>query len=85
MHASKPFVTVSYVEPTTNTNGGILTNLAKSAIYHDWGKELVKFRDFPTKARGKVQGRISFAVRGRGGSIQATICVIIPTHIWQSG
>ena len=47
IHAVKPFVTVSYVEPTTKANGEALTSLAKTTIYHDLGKGLVKYKDIP--------------------------------------
>jgi hypothetical protein len=40
-------VTVSYLEPTTKANGEALTNLAKTTIYHDLGKGLVKYKDIP--------------------------------------
>jgi len=77
IQASKPFVTVSYVEPTTKANGEALTNLAKTTIYHDLGKGLVKYKDIPAtnpEGGGEIQEKISFTVK-TGTSIQATICV----------
>jgi hypothetical protein len=74
---SKPYVTVSYVEPTTKANGQALTNLAKTTIYHDVGKGLVKHKDIPAtnpQGGGTVQEKISFTIN-KGTSIQATICV----------
>jgi hypothetical protein len=77
VQASKPSVTVSYVEPTTNANGQPLTNLAKTTIYHDVGEGLVKYKDIPATSHlggGKIQEIITFAVP-KGTSIQAIICV----------
>lgn len=77
IQASKPSVTISYVEPTTKANGQPLTNLAKTTIYHDVGKGLVKYKDIPAtnpQGGGKIQETIAFAV-SKETSIQATICV----------
>jgi hypothetical protein len=77
IQASKPFVTVSYVEPTTKANGEPLTNLAKTTIYHDLGKGMMKYKDIPasnSQGGGKIQETISFTIR-TGTNIQATICV----------
>ncbi len=77
IQASKPFVTVSYVEPTTKANGEALTNLAKTTIYHDLGKGMMKYKDIPAsnvQGGGKIQETISFTITP-GTSIQATICV----------
>ena len=85
--ASKPFVTVSYVEPTTQANGQALTNLAKTTIYHDLGKGLVKYKDIPAtnpQGGGKVQEKISFAL-GKGDSMQTTICVTATNINGQEG
>ena len=43
--ASQPFITVSYIEPTTKANGQVLTNLAKTTIYHDLGKGFLKYKE----------------------------------------
>ena len=85
--SSKPYVTVSYVEPTTNANGQALTNLAKTTIYHDVGKGLVKYKDIPAtnpQGGGKVQEKISFTI-SEGASIQATICVTATNTNGQEG
>jgi len=70
-------VTVSYVEPTTKTNGQALTNLAKTTIYHDLGKGMIKYKDIPAtspQGGGKIQEKVSIKV-GPGTTIQATICI----------
>ncbi|MEE9232955.1 MAG: hypothetical protein V3U07_05830 [Nitrospirales bacterium] len=75
--ASKPFVTVSYLEPTTKANGQPLTNLAKTTIYLDLGKGLIKYKDIPaTNPQGgeTIQEKIPFTLSA-GETIQATICV----------
>ena len=77
VQASKPYVTVSYVEPTTKANGQKLTNLAKTTIYHDLGKGLVKYQDIPAsnpQGGGTIQETIHLTI-STGTSIQATICV----------
>ena len=77
IQASKPFVTVSYIEPTTKANGEALTNLAKTTIYHDLGKGMVKYKDIPAtnpEGGGEIQEKISFTIRTET-SIQATICI----------
>ena len=77
IEASKPIVTVSYVEPTTKANGQALTNLAKTTIYHDLGKGLVKYKDcLATKRQGGGRippQKISFTI-SEWASLQ-TICV----------
>ncbi len=75
--ASKPSVTVSYVEPTTKADGRPLTNLAKTTIYRDFGKGLVKYKDIPAtspEGGGKVKEEVLFSL-GKRDSIQAKICV----------
>ena len=87
IQASKPFVTVSYVEPTTKANGEALTNLAKTTIYHDFGKGLLKYKDIPAtspEGGGKIQEKISFTLRA-GESIQVTICVTATNTNGQEG
>jgi len=87
IEASKPIVTVSYVEPTTKANGQALTNLSKTTIYHDLGKGLVKYKDIPATnplGGGKVQEKISFTV-SPGRTIQATICVTATDTNGQEG
>lgn len=77
VEASKPYVTVSYMEPTTKANGQQLTNLAKTTIYHDLGKGLVKYKDIPAtnpQGGGSIQEKMSFPV-SKGARIQVTICV----------
>ena len=75
--SSKPFVTVSYKEPTTKANGQPLTNLAKTTIYHDLGKGLVKYKDIPASkltGGGTIKEKIILSVK-EGESLKATICV----------
>lgn len=75
--ASKPYVTVSYMEPTTKANGQKLANLAKTTIYHDLGKGLVKYQDIPAtnpQGGGTIQEKIHLTI-SEGASIQVTICV----------
>lgn len=43
--ASSPVVNISYIEPTTKANGETLTNLAKTTIYQDIGKGLLKYKE----------------------------------------
>ncbi len=43
--ASNPVVSISYIEPTTKANGQPLTNLAKTTIYQDIGKGLLKYKE----------------------------------------
>jgi hypothetical protein len=87
IQASKPYVTVSYVEPTTKANGQALTNLAKTTIYHDLGKGLVKYKDIPAtnpQGGGTIQEKISFTI-SEGASIQTTICVTATNTYGQEG
>jgi hypothetical protein len=87
IQASKPYVTVSYVEPTTKANGQALTNLAKTTIYHDLGKGLVKYKDIPAtnpQGGGTIQEKISFTI-SEGASIQTTICVTATNTKGQEG
>ena len=44
--ASKPFVTISYVEPTTKANGEALTDFGKTTIFHDLGRGMKNIRIF---------------------------------------
>ncbi len=77
VYASQPYVTVSYVEPTTNSMGQALTNLAKTTIYYDLGKGFVKYKDIPAstpEGGGTVQEKISYSL-SEGTHIQTTICV----------
>ena len=75
--SSNLFVTVSYTEPTTKANGQPLTNLAKTTIYHDLGKGLIKYKDIPASGPnggGTVKETMSLSVK-EGETIKATICV----------
>ena len=77
VHASKPYATISYMEPSTNAKGQALTNLAKTTIYHDLGEGLVKYKDIPaTKPQGggTVEEKISFSI-SEGNSMEVTFCV----------
>ena len=87
IQASKPYATISYVEPSTNAKGQALTNLAKTTIYHDLGKGLVKYKDIPaTKPQGggTVKEKMSFSV-SEGTRIQVTICVTATNTNGQEG
>ncbi len=87
VNSSKPFVNISYIEPTTKANEQALTNLAKTTIYHDVGKGLVKYKDIPAtnpQGGGTVQEKVSFTI-SKGTSIQATICVTATNANGQEG
>ena len=75
--ASKPRLTVSYTEPTTKADGSPLTNLAKTTIYKDFGKGLVKHKDIPAtspKGGGKVKEEVKL-ILGKRDSIEVRICI----------
>lgn len=77
VQSSKPQVTVSYEEPTTKADGKPLTNLAKTTIYQDFGKGLIKYKDIPAsnpEGGGKVKETVTFSL-GTRESIQVNICV----------
>jgi len=87
IQASNPSLTVSYVEPTTNANGQPLTNLAKTTIYHDLGKGLLKYKDIPaTKPQGggTIQEKILLTLP-KEVSMQVTICVTATNTHGQEG
>lgn len=86
IHASRPFVEVSYREPTTNADGTPLSDLKETRIYYDLGNGRVLHKVIP---RSKPQGggkvpddidpkkkveTINFSV-SPGTTIQATICI----------
>jgi hypothetical protein len=75
--ASNPLVTVSYIEPTTKANGQALTNLAKTTIYQDLGKGLVKYKDIKATnpaGGGTIREKISFSLKPEE-TLHTTICV----------
>ena len=75
--ASNPFVTVSYLEPTTKANGHPLTNLAKTTIYHDLGKGLLKYKEIKATnpgGGGTIQEKVFFSLKPEE-IVHATICV----------
>ncbi len=87
VEASKPYLTVSYVEPTTNAKGQDLTNLARTTIYHDLGIGMVKYKDIPAtrpQGGGQVQEKVSFSI-SKGTSIQVTICITATNTRGQEG
>ncbi len=87
VHASTPYATVSYVEPTTNSTGQALTNLAKTTIYYDVGKGFIKYKDIPAttpEGGGTVQEKISYSLR-EGTHIQTPICVTATNTYGQEG
>jgi len=75
--ASKPFVTVSYIEPTTKANGQALTNLAKTTIYHDLGKGWLKLKEIKATnpgGGGTIREKVSFSLKPEE-TLHAAICV----------
>lgn len=75
--ASNPVVSISYIEPTTKANGQELTNLAKTTIYQDIGKGLLKYKEIRAtnpKGGGTIQEKVSFSLKPEE-TIQATICI----------
>ena len=85
--SSKPFVTVSYVEPTTKADGTELTNLAKTTIYRDLGEGLVKYKDVPAtnpQGGGTIKEKVLFTIPD-GQSINATLCITATNINGQEG
>ena len=75
--ASNPFVTVSYIEPTTKANGQALTNLAKTTIYYDLGKGLLKFKEIKATnpgGGGTIREIVPISLESEE-TLHATICV----------
>ncbi len=75
--ASNPVVSISYIEPTTKANGQALTNLAKTTIYQDIGKGLLKYKDIRATnpgGGGTIREKISFSLKPEE-ALQATICI----------
>ncbi len=87
IQAAKPYITVSYVEPTTQANGQALTNLAKTTIYQDQGKGFVKYKDIPAtkpEGGGKIQEKIHYEIP-EGTRLGTTICVTATNTNGQEG
>ena len=83
----KPSITISYIEPTTQTDGTPLTNLAKTSIYRNYGNGFIKTKDIPAtnaKGGGRISEIVSFAV-GPGEKIDTTICVTATNSLGQEG
>ena len=75
--ATKPSVTMTYTEPTTNEVGKPLTNLAHTTIYYDLGKGLVKAKEVPAtspKGGGKITESIQVPL-GSQKTADATLCI----------
>ena len=75
--ASNPVVSISYVEPTTKANGQALSNLAKTTIYQDIGKGLLKYKEIRATnpgGGGTIREKISFSLKPEE-TLQATICI----------
>lgn len=75
--ASNPVVSISYTEPTTKANGQALTNLAKTTIYQDIGKGLLKYKEIKATnpgGGGTIREKVSFSLKPEE-TIQATICI----------
>lgn len=75
--ASNPVVSISYIEPTTKANGQALTNLAKTTIYQDIGKGLLKYKEIKatnSAGGGNIREKVSFSLKPEE-TIQATICI----------
>ncbi len=74
---SNPVVRVSYIEPTTKANGQTLTNLAKTTIYQDIGKGLLKYKEIRATnpgGGGTIQEKVLFSLKPEE-TLHATICV----------
>ena len=74
---ASPSIAVSYVEPTTKANGKKLTNLAKTTIYLDLGKGLVKYKDIKASnpaGGGLIEERIALGQKPEE-NLQATVCI----------
>ncbi len=75
--ASNPVVSISYIEPTTKANGQTLTNLAKTTIYQDIGKGLLKYKEIKATnpgGGGTIREKVSFSLKPEE-TLQATICI----------
>ena len=73
----KPSITMTYTEPTTNEVGKPLTNLAKTTIYYDVGKGLVRAKEVPAtnpQGGGKITESIQIPL-GSKKTADATICI----------
>ncbi|WP_447962182.1 hypothetical protein [Nitrospira sp. Ecomares 2.1] len=74
---SNPVVNISYIEPTTKANGETLTNLAKTTIYQDIGKGLIKYKEMIATnpgGGGTIQEKVLFNLKPEE-TLHATICV----------
>ena len=75
--ATKPSITMTYTEPTTNEVGKPLTNLAHTTIYYDLGNGLVKAKEVPAtdpKGGGKITESIQVPL-GSQKTAEATLCI----------
>ncbi len=75
--ASNPVVSISYIEPTTKANGQALTNLAKTTIYKDIGKGLVKYKEIRATnpgGGGTIREKVPFTLKPEE-TLQVTICI----------
>jgi hypothetical protein len=75
--SQKSVVAISYEEPTTTADGQPLTNLAKTTIYYDLGKGLVKYKEIvasDSNGGGKVTEKINLPEKNEE-SVNVTICV----------
>lgn len=85
--ASSPVVNISYIEPTTKANGETLTNLAKTTIYQDIGKGLLKYKEIRATnpgGGGAIREKILFSLKPEE-TLHATICVTATDSNGQEG
>lgn len=75
--AAKPILQVSYVEPSSATDGRPLTRLAKTTIYYDIGQGPVRAKDVPASkptGGGQVSEVITIPVED-ANEVVVRICV----------
>jgi hypothetical protein len=85
--SSNPFVSISYIEPTTKANGQALTNLAKTTIYQDIGKGLLKYKEIRAtnpRGGGTIREKVPFSLKPEE-TLQATICITATDTNGQEG
>lgn len=84
---SNPVVSISYIEPTTKANGQALTNLAKTTIYQDIGKGLLKYKEIRATnpgGGGTIREKIPFSLKPEE-TLHATICITATDSNGQEG
>lgn len=84
---SNPIVNISYIEPTTKANGETLANLAKTTIYQDIGKGLLKYKEIRATnpgGGGTIREKVLFSLKPEE-TLHATICVTATDSNGQEG